>query len=292
MAQMHGQEDFGGSIFDEDLRPRNSPTTTPDVGGKRFRFKDDDEIQPDTPPLMLPAGVWSLLSVCTALDNAVLPQGPFGPALHASRVAQAQEEKEELLLPFFVKSSDRKPVGFLRPRVVEALRDDNAHMTKMRSQPCWQVMKVPESGDAWGIAFEDWLNDEGRETRSEHMDRVTRAWKQETRFPEELNGELVSGKITATTPSSLASCTNEMSDRECCDLVGWRNELYPIYGPELSQDDPHYNPLPGANTAFDLERAACSLFGFATYGVHMTAYVKKDNQYLIWVPRRSATKQT
>jgi len=82
------------------------------------------------------------------------------------------------------------------------------------------------------------------------------------------------------------------SDQVHCNHVGWRNELYPIYGPELSQDDPHYNPLPGANTAFDLERSACSLFGFATYGVHMTAYVKKDNQYLIWVPRRSATKQT
>jgi len=192
MSDTIRQEDYGGSIFDEDLRPRDSPTTTPDVGGKRFRFKDDDEIQPDIQPLVLPAGVWSLLSVCTTLDNAVLPQGPFGPALHASRVVHAREEKEELLLPFFVESTDKKPVGFLRPSVVEALQDDNAHMKKMRLQACWRVLEVTESGDAWGIAFEDWLNEEGREARSEHMDRVMRAWKQENRFPEELNGERIS----------------------------------------------------------------------------------------------------
>ena len=30
------------------------------------------------------------------------------------------------------------------------------------------------------------------------------------------------------------------------------------------------NPLPGSNGAFRLERAACSLFGVTTFGVHST----------------------
>lgn len=38
-----------------------------------------------------------------------------------------------------------------------------------------------------------------------------------------------------------------------------------------------------------LERSACELFGFVTYGVQMTMYTP---DYRIWVPRRSKTKQT
>lgn len=45
-------------------------------------------------------------------------------------------------------------------------------------------------------------------------------------------------------------------------LDGWRDEPYAVYGPgDASQ--------PSA-VAFTLERAACALFGLATFGVHMT----------------------
>jgi hypothetical protein len=59
-------------------------------------------------------------------------------------------------------------------------------------------------------------------------------------------------------------------------LKGWRNELYAIFGP-------------GPVNVFDLERAACALFGFVTFGVHATAYT---SDYRIWVPRRVSTKAT
>lgn len=63
-------------------------------------------------------------------------------------------------------------------------------------------------------------------------------------------------------------------------LEGWRNELYPVYGP-------HRELL------FSVERAASALFGIVTYGCHMTAYLKDSGEGLkIWVPRRAATKQT
>lgn len=64
-------------------------------------------------------------------------------------------------------------------------------------------------------------------------------------------------------------------------LRGWRNELYPIYG---------YN----GNVIFLVERAVTPLFGFITYGVHLTAFVPASDQspMKIWVPQRSKTKQT
>ncbi|KAK0557710.1 hypothetical protein OC846_000277 [Tilletia horrida] len=59
-------------------------------------------------------------------------------------------------------------------------------------------------------------------------------------------------------------------------LDGWRNELYAVWGPNHQ-------------IAFRLERAACALFGVATFGVHMTAYTP-DMQ--VWIPRRAANKPT
>ncbi|KAF2451665.1 thiamine pyrophosphokinase-related protein-like protein [Karstenula rhodostoma CBS 690.94] len=62
-------------------------------------------------------------------------------------------------------------------------------------------------------------------------------------------------------------------------LDKWRNELYAVYGRNKE-------------LLFDVERAASPLFGVVTYGVHLTAYVKKEDGLRIWVPRRAKTKQT
>ncbi|PVI02533.1 thiamine pyrophosphokinase-related protein-like protein [Periconia macrospinosa] len=62
-------------------------------------------------------------------------------------------------------------------------------------------------------------------------------------------------------------------------LDKWRNELFPVYGR-------------GKELLFNVERSASPLFGVVTYGVHLTAYVKKDGEMKIWVPRRARTKQT
>lgn len=62
----------------------------------------------------------------------------------------------------------------------------------------------------------------------------------------------------------------------------WRDELYAIYA----------HPFKGiakTSAVFALERVCCALFGFVTYGVHMTVYTPDMR---IWVPRRSKTKQT
>ncbi|TKA76266.1 hypothetical protein B0A55_01844 [Friedmanniomyces simplex] len=74
-------------------------------------------------------------------------------------------------------------------------------------------------------------------------------------------------------------------------LRGWRDELYPVYGPNR-------------DLLFSIERAASALFGIVTYGCHMTAYTRSkrpkseaevggdEEELRIWVPRRAATKQT
>lgn len=62
-------------------------------------------------------------------------------------------------------------------------------------------------------------------------------------------------------------------------LEGWRDELYPVYGP-------------GRTLVLSLERSAASLLGILTYGVHLTGYTKSSEGMKIWVPRRSDTKQT
>ena len=179
-------------IFDQDLRPRESAYTSPDAGGggDSHRFKDDDEVQPDTRTIVLPPGHWTLLPIIKKCDNnASLPQGPFGEASYSRRAQEASENHEDLLIPFFVKEGDGKPVGFLRPRILEALILDNQTMVdKMKLLPCWKMLNTEGGNHTWGVAFEDWLNVEGRETRSEHMDRVSRAWQHQNLFSEELGG--------------------------------------------------------------------------------------------------------
>lgn len=65
-------------------------------------------------------------------------------------------------------------------------------------------------------------------------------------------------------------------------LEGWRNELYPVYGP--------MNHL-----LYSVERTSAALFGIVMYGSHLTAYVKDDTAshgIKLWIPRRSRTKMT
>ncbi|KAL4753696.1 hypothetical protein BDW72DRAFT_21827 [Aspergillus terricola var. indicus] len=62
-------------------------------------------------------------------------------------------------------------------------------------------------------------------------------------------------------------------------LRGWRNELYPVYGPD-------------GEFLLEMERCASPLFGIVAYGIHATAYVEDEQGLKLWVPRRSNTKQT
>ncbi|KAI9318141.1 NUDIX hydrolase domain-like protein [Dichotomocladium elegans] len=66
-------------------------------------------------------------------------------------------------------------------------------------------------------------------------------------------------------------------------FMGWRNELYPVYGDPSHPD----------NIAFVMERAATPLFGISTFGVHVNGYVQDERgEIKVWVARRAMAKQT
>ncbi|CAO1619990.1 unnamed protein product [Parajaminaea phylloscopi] len=80
-------------------------------------------------------------------------------------------------------------------------------------------------------------------------------------------------------------------------LDGWRREMYAIYSDDrhpyaFYRDSPAERPN---ERAFELERAACALFGLATFGVHLTAYTdaaSSSDEAKIWTPRRAQDKAT
>jgi 8-oxo-dGTP pyrophosphatase MutT (NUDIX family) len=97
---------------------------------------------------------------------------------------------------------------------------------------------------------------------------------------------LTTGEDEPSRSAAVAKTTFAMREtRHFKVLDKWRDELYPIYGP-------------GGELLFTIERSASPLFGIVQYGVHMTAYTKYlssstgEEEYKIWTPRRSATKQT
>jgi isopentenyldiphosphate isomerase len=92
---------------------------------------------------------------------------------------------------------------------------------------------------------------------------------------------LSTGSDEATRSSAIAQTFSLLKENDMFQLKhGWRDELYGVYGPK-------------GELLFKVERSAAQLIGVITYGVHMTAFRRTpSNDYEIWVPRRSATKQT
>lgn len=65
-------------------------------------------------------------------------------------------------------------------------------------------------------------------------------------------------------------------------LKGWRNEIFPVYGPD-------------GQVLLHVERCACPLLGVVTYGVHAVGYVLPEQPTMplrIWVSRRARSKPT
>ncbi|KAI9893171.1 MAG: hypothetical protein M1814_000719 [Vezdaea aestivalis] len=104
-------------------------------------------------------------------------------------------------------------------------------------------------------------------------------------YPDTLTWPLLRLELTPATPAErskvladlLATCREKDT---FISLKAWRDELYPIYGPDRS-------------VLCCIERAGSGLFGVNTYGVHMNVYTQGDaGEVLMWVPRRAANKPT
>ena len=96
---------------------------------------------------------------------------------------------------------------------------------------------------------------------------------------------LVTGSNEEERTKAMAFTTQAMRATDHFQVLrGWRDELYPVYGPNR-------------DLLFSMERAASALFGIVTYGCHMTAYTTKavedgQREMRIWVARRAESKQT
>ncbi|KIJ13912.1 hypothetical protein PAXINDRAFT_163514 [Paxillus involutus ATCC 200175] len=148
----------------------------------------------------------SVLPLVLSSINLALPSGPFDdPATthrascHASPVSAVEEEP---LLPMFLHSSlPKSPIGFLRPKVVEAILRDDEQGGK---NSIWNVFRRPDDSP-WAITFADHIAD--FEARSQAMSTCLKRWKDEGFFPDILRG--------------------------------WSNEIYPVYTPQRCRPENH-----------------------------------------------------
>ncbi|OCF33070.1 hypothetical protein I317_01870 [Kwoniella heveanensis CBS 569] len=207
----------------------------------------------------------SLLHVLEAADNFPLYDLP--PA-----------KPPKPYVPFHLTLEDYEqgltPLGLLRPDVLEEMRSvsEKQKVWKFKEEAYDGRGKPDETGtwrDASNIKpettcvfFEEEVVEGGVQGISKVMAEVVGQWKKEGKFPG--------------------------------PLAGWRNELYAIYAHPNSSGLRQNTMIGGTghNVAFHLERAACALFGLATFGVHMTAFEGEGRDMMVWVPRRSKTKAT
>lgn len=124
-------------------------------------------------------------------------------------------------------------------------------------------------------------------------------------IPEPQAGYRVSFDTSVNTPRKRTAVLKQLCERwrdtgAFPASIGprkWRNEMYPVYRNPFGVHDyyPENDSDEGlGNYAFEMERAACALFGVVTYGIHMTIYqgIASSPQVKIWVPTRAKTKQT
>ncbi|KAI5116834.1 hypothetical protein M0805_009604 [Coniferiporia weirii] len=168
------------------------------------------------------------------------------------------------LVPFCLSADPHSAVGLLWPEVVQALRDDNELSNKENKPPSW-VLVFRHHGDS----------ETGPESRVSFV-----------HFAPHVNTP------SARSAALAAACARWRDTGLFSSVIGghmWRNELYPVYSNPFGSQTPE-------TTEFEVERAASSLFGIVTYGVHLTIYKPPNpnsgEETMIWVPTRSKTKQT
>ncbi|KAJ7056077.1 hypothetical protein C8F01DRAFT_993420 [Mycena amicta] len=190
---------------------------------------------------------------------------------HAQPLLVPTAFDDEQLLPFYLTSSPTSPIiGLLRPEIVNLIRNE----------PLFLFSDVPPAVDkrTWHISFHPSLNTPSK--RSLAMRTLCESWRGAGRFS---------------------------------DIIGpgkWRDELLPVYrDPFGLHDYPAKAQGQGneevdsefegdtLNYAFEMERAACALFGIVTFGVHLAVYQLlgdsargTEAEFKIWVPTRAKNK--
>lgn len=182
------------------------------------------------------------------------------PASHDSEDSTASTH-QDYVVPWSLSQSPNSPViGLLKPELIDVLRQgsEGVFVIPDRAQP----------GSRYRVSFHPSIDTPSK--RTDVMKKLCERWRD-------------SGTIFQ----------NVIGPKK------WRNEMYPVYRnpfgvPLFHNPSARKSDSDTGNYLFEMERAACALFGVTTYGVHMTIYHEDaDGSNLrIWTPTRSRTKQT
>lgn len=244
----------------------------------------------------------SLLPFVLAADNFPNSSEPY-PTHHPVT--------KEPYVPFHVSRADYEaalvPVGLIRPEVLRAIADIE------NGPACPFELVRPDSKDVVCVAFAPDVLKGGREAMNKAIADIAARWRSDGLFSACLDGmfcrrtDLFCFVVGSHTQRTF---WGRRFSRLYVLTAGWRNELYAIYASPRSSafataSASNNARAPMGNAAFACERAACAVFGFATFGVHMTgefivgkswadleAYEGDGADMKIWVPRRSPTKAT
>jgi hypothetical protein len=191
-----------------------------------------------------------------------------------SPIPQPEFDSEQLA-PLYLNDTPNSPViGLLRPQIVDLLDAENKRSLANGGPQLWSgIMNAP--GLRSRIGFHASVNTHAKRTAV--MKELCERWRDTGVFP---------------------------------DIIGpgkWRAEMYPVYrDPFGVHDYPRRESNADAeaeaaemggslNFAFEMERAACALFGIVTYGVHMSTYQEYfgdngERSLRVWTPTRARTK--
>ncbi|KAF7305599.1 Thiamine pyrophosphokinase [Mycena chlorophos] len=177
-------------------------------------------------------------------------------------------DKEQLAPFYLTPAADSPVIGLLRPEIVDRLDEANQVALRARNTRIFDgivgAADIPGlSGNTGRISFHSSIDTPAKRTLA--MKTLCEMWRDTGVYP---------------------------------DIIGpgkWRDERYPVYRDPFGVHD-----YPSAereddelNFAFEMERAACALFGIVTYGVHMSTYRQEPGGSLkVWIPTRAKTKST
>lgn len=228
----------------------------------------------------------TLLSVVTAADNF--------PSFSTS-YPLSHPGTNERYVPFHLTFKDYEAglpaIGLLRPQVLHdllypsplppptslsATPSDTPSATgtegevEEKSESPWQAFSTGESDGEGAYELEvqcvflaDWVLQSGKQGISKVFKTLLGRFNTEGKYRDCLDGE-------HSLLSAFARIHEYSTNGTNGTLIGWRNELYAVYASPESSFFTDKRGEPFSNHAFDCERSACAIFGFCTFGVHMT----------------------
>ena len=146
-----------------------------------------------------------MLPVLDRWDRIKLPRGPFTAADHWPRQAAARDDGVAYCVPLFLQEGDLQPVGFVNPRILEALLQDCRDAKVAGQAEPWTFLRASATDvsitsedsfkSIWAVCFADWVNAKGTAGRTAEIGRFVRRGCQQGLFKGGSRDALASGEL-------------------------------------------------------------------------------------------------